>query len=113
MTDFLWKLQGLSRPLRMEYPGAVYHITPRGNERKSIFMRLFVRGYVEGGYTMREIGKYPGQHKLSGPLGGGSNLSIPKWGCIIQAAAWLCVDMRKVKIKPRALMAFFKKSIAE
>ena len=27
----------MSRPLRVEYPGAVYHITSRGNERKSIF----------------------------------------------------------------------------
>ncbi len=25
------------RPLRIEYPGAVYHITSRGNEKKSIF----------------------------------------------------------------------------
>jgi len=25
------------RPLRIEYPGAVYHVTSRGNERKSIF----------------------------------------------------------------------------
>ena len=27
----------MSRPLRIEYPGAFYHITSRGNERKSIF----------------------------------------------------------------------------
>ena len=27
----------MSRPLRIEYPGAVYHVTCRGNERKSIF----------------------------------------------------------------------------
>lgn len=27
----------MSRPLRVEYPGAVYHITSRGNERKNIF----------------------------------------------------------------------------
>jgi putative transposase len=27
----------MSRPLRLEYPGAVYHITCRGNERRSIF----------------------------------------------------------------------------
>jgi putative transposase len=27
----------MSRPLRVEYPGAVYHITSRGNERKSIY----------------------------------------------------------------------------
>jgi putative transposase len=27
----------MSRPLRVEYPGAVYHITCRGNERRAIF----------------------------------------------------------------------------
>lgn len=28
----------MGRPLRIEYPGALYHITSRGNERKSIFL---------------------------------------------------------------------------
>ena len=28
----------MSRPLRIEYPGAFYHVTSRGNERKSVFM---------------------------------------------------------------------------
>lgn len=27
----------MARPLRLEYPGAVYHITARGNERKKIY----------------------------------------------------------------------------
>ena len=27
----------MARPLRIEYPGAVYHITSRGNEKKPIF----------------------------------------------------------------------------
>jgi REP element-mobilizing transposase RayT len=27
----------MARPLRIEYPGAFYHITARGNERKRIF----------------------------------------------------------------------------
>lgn len=27
----------MARPLRIEYPGAVYHVTSRGNERKPIF----------------------------------------------------------------------------
>jgi putative transposase len=27
----------MSRPLRIQYPGAIYHITDRGNEQKSIF----------------------------------------------------------------------------
>jgi hypothetical protein len=27
----------MSRPLRIEYAGAVYHITSRGNEKKTVF----------------------------------------------------------------------------
>jgi putative transposase len=27
----------MARPLRIEYPGAVYHITNRGNDKKDIF----------------------------------------------------------------------------
>ncbi len=27
----------MARPLRIEFPGAVYHVTSRGNERKPIF----------------------------------------------------------------------------
>ena len=27
----------MARPLRIEYPGAHYHVTSRGNERKAIF----------------------------------------------------------------------------
>ena len=27
----------MARPLRIEYPGAVYHVTSRGNERSLIF----------------------------------------------------------------------------
>lgn len=27
----------MARPLRIEYPGAVYHVTSRGNEKKSVF----------------------------------------------------------------------------
>ena len=28
----------MARPLRIEYPGAVYHVTSRGNARESIFL---------------------------------------------------------------------------
>jgi putative transposase len=27
----------VARPLRIEYPGAFYHVTSRGNERKTVF----------------------------------------------------------------------------
>src|SRR5258708_1171782 len=30
-------LGAMARPVRIEYPGAVYHVTSRGNERKAIF----------------------------------------------------------------------------
>jgi len=41
----------MARPLRIEYPGAYYHITSRGNERKSIYKNYRDRekflGYLE------------------------------------------------------------------
>ena len=27
----------MARPLRIEYPGALYHVTSRGNEQKDVF----------------------------------------------------------------------------
>ena len=27
----------MARPLRIEFPGAIYHVTSRGNERKAVF----------------------------------------------------------------------------
>ena len=42
----------VSRPLRLEYPGAVWHVTSRGNERRDIFRsdsdRLFFLDTLEG-----------------------------------------------------------------
>ena len=35
----------MGRPLRIEYPGALYHITSRGNERKEIFRKDGDRQY--------------------------------------------------------------------
>ena len=29
--------EAMGRPLRIEYPGAFYHVTSRGNERKAIY----------------------------------------------------------------------------
>ena len=34
----------MARPLRITYPGAFYHVTPRGNERKVIFKSKRDRG---------------------------------------------------------------------
>jgi len=30
----------MSRPLRIEFPGAFYHVTSRGNERKMVFQSM-------------------------------------------------------------------------
>ncbi|WP_306532555.1 transposase [Geobacter sp.] len=42
----------MARPLRIEYPGAFYHVTARGNEQKDIFKSKGDRGkflsYLEG-----------------------------------------------------------------
>ena len=29
----------MGRPLRIEYPGALYHVTSRGNEKRKIFLQ--------------------------------------------------------------------------
>jgi hypothetical protein len=46
----------MARPLRIEYPGAYYHVTSRGNERKAIFRddrdRGDIRGRKEAGYFL-------------------------------------------------------------
>ena len=48
----------MARPLRIEYPGAVYHVTSRGNARQSIFLddadrQVFLKilGHVIGKYN--------------------------------------------------------------
>lgn len=44
----------MARPLRIEYPGAYYHVTSRGNERKYIFNENYDRkkfiSYLESAY---------------------------------------------------------------
>lgn len=43
--------KAMARPLRIEYPGAFYHVASRGDERKNIFVSSFDRerflGYLE------------------------------------------------------------------
>ena len=51
----------MARPLRITYPGAFYHITSRGNERKNdssscVAHKLFYRGEIMG-MAIREIRK--------------------------------------------------------
>jgi putative transposase len=44
----------MARPLRIQYPGAFYHITSRGNDRKAIFKsnadRQRFLSYLESAY---------------------------------------------------------------
>ncbi len=51
----------MARPLRIQYPGAFYHVTSRGNEQKAIFRSNSDRerflSYLE---SAREIGAYYG-----------------------------------------------------
>ena len=69
----------MGRPLRIEYPGALYHITSRGNERRKIFIddidkRRFletpqgnltkVMHGINGGYT----GYFNRRYRRSGHL---------------------------------------------
>ena len=36
-ADFVYSLKNMSRPLRLEFPGALYHVIARGNERRPVF----------------------------------------------------------------------------
>ena len=50
------------RPLRLELPDGIYHVTARGNERRSIFREAIARAYREDDYRMREIAAAFGCH---------------------------------------------------
>ena len=52
----------MARPLRLELPGGIYHVTARGNERRSIFREAIARAYREYDYRMREIAGALGCH---------------------------------------------------
>jgi hypothetical protein len=41
----------MARPLRIEYPGAFYHVTSRGNERKETFSSLLIIKKLTEGWT--------------------------------------------------------------
>jgi REP element-mobilizing transposase RayT len=45
----------MARPLRIEYNGAHYHVTSRGNERKAVFRDDTDRGEASG--VGRESGR--------------------------------------------------------
>ncbi|HSE87242.1 MAG TPA: hypothetical protein VLJ79_13545 [Candidatus Binatia bacterium] len=66
----LWS-RTAARPLRIEYDGALYHVTSRGNNRKTIFkddsdrtLFLNIRAQV------KNRGEYVGIRKVIGFFGG-------------------------------------------
>ena len=62
----------MARPVRIQFPGAVYHITSRGNALQPIFEKeiadkrkrdkAIIRAQKGIGYTLTEIGKHLGLH---------------------------------------------------
>ncbi|MDL1970155.1 MAG: hypothetical protein LWW94_04100 [Candidatus Desulfofervidaceae bacterium] len=45
----------IARPLRIEFPGAVYYITSRGDRKEKN-----IPAYIEYGYTLKQIADYLG-----------------------------------------------------
>jgi len=61
----------MARPLRIEYPGAFYHITSRGNERKAVFRSDFDRERFLSYLQMLSPAKdAPAPHRNADPLSG-------------------------------------------
>jgi transposase len=52
----------MARPLRLELPGGIYHVTARGNERRSIFREAIARAHRKDDYSMRKIAGALGCH---------------------------------------------------
>ncbi len=52
----------MARPLRLELPGGIYHVTARGDERRSIFREAIARAYREYDYRVCEIAGALGCH---------------------------------------------------
>ena len=55
----------MGRKPRFEYPGGIYHLIQRGNNREFIFeekedkefLKEFIKSAIKANYTMKEIGK--------------------------------------------------------
>jgi hypothetical protein len=66
----------MERPLRLEFSGALYHVTSRGDRREDVFLsdedrnqirhpnrdHAIAQAYLSGAYTMAEIGRHFGIH---------------------------------------------------
>jgi REP element-mobilizing transposase RayT len=65
----------MARPLRVKYPGAVYHVTSRGNARNKIFRGKKAKAqrdisinaaHMSHGHTLEEIADSLGIHYTTG-----------------------------------------------
>ena len=53
----------MARPVRIEYPGAIYHITSRGNARQPIFeLEPFLKG-------TKKVSEVPRRQRFAGRPG--------------------------------------------
>ena len=50
----------MARPLRIEFPGALYHVLARGNERKAVF-----RDDADREFYLRRLAHYRGRYGKS------------------------------------------------
>ena len=61
----------MARPLRITFPGAFYHVTSRGNERKDVFKSI----RIGGGQNEFEIG-FSNRKRFSAASGGCNDLEF-------------------------------------
>ena len=71
----------MARPLRIEYEGAFYHVTSRGNVRKKIFLspkkmrscsNAIYGPRIKGNYPSRALGRTLARRRFI-PIGDGNN----------------------------------------
>jgi len=57
----------MARPIRIEYAGAFYHVTSRGDRREDIFIDAegIVSPYTSGDYLMKDIADEFNVHYLT------------------------------------------------
>ena len=53
-----WCRRFMSRPLRLEFPDALYHLISQGDRREYIYEDDKVKAYASGAYTYQVLGDY-------------------------------------------------------
>ena len=56
-TSF-FKLLCMARPLRIEFPGVLYHVTSRGDGCEDIYLEGMAKAYLWGGYTPKQVAEH-------------------------------------------------------